>query len=211
MITDEASAQCYVTERWGKKATGRLEALRELLVAEAAVQNLISAATIPHVWQRHFADSAQLLRLVPRETSGQWMDLGAGAGFPGLVIALLEPDRPVALVESRTRRIEWLVRASAALGLKNVEVVGERLEAVAKRSVAIISARAFAPLEKTLRIAARFSTSETLWLLPKGRSAQQELQTIGLDGALFHVEQSITDPAAGIIVGHLRGRRGIDS
>jgi 16S rRNA (guanine527-N7)-methyltransferase len=160
------------------------------------------------VWQRHILDSAQLLH-VSRETvpEGAWLDLGSGAGFPGLVIAALQPERPVTLVDSRRLRTEWLARAAAAMGLANVEVVLSRVEDLADRSWAVISARAFAPLDRLLEVAARFSTPETLWLLPKGARAQHELDVLGADwNHVFHVEQSLTDAAAGIIVGHLHGR-----
>jgi 16S rRNA (guanine527-N7)-methyltransferase len=72
---------------------------------------------------------------------------------------------------------------------------------------AVISARAFAPLDKLLDLSARFSTSATMWLLPKGASAQHELAELRGWAHMFHVEQSLTDPAAGIIVGTLTGRK----
>jgi 16S rRNA (guanine527-N7)-methyltransferase len=157
------------------------------------------------VWQRHIADSAQLLLHVPRETSS-WLDLGTGAGFPGLVIACLRPDCDVRLVESRKRRIEWLQRAIFELGLDRVTVDGRRLEDVPSRDVAAISTRAFAPLDRLLALSARFSTSDTIWLLPKGRSARQELDMLRGWTHMFHVEQSLTDEQAGLIVGTLQGR-----
>jgi 16S rRNA (guanine527-N7)-methyltransferase len=161
------------------------------------------------VWQRHIADSAQLLH-VSRETvpDGSWLDLGSGAGFPGLVIAALEPKRTVTLVDSRRLRTEWLARAAAQMGLENVEVVLARVEDLPARQWQVISARAFAPFERLLEVAARFSTPETLWLLPKGAKAQHELATLPSKwNHGFHVEHSLTDPAAGIIVGHLHERQ----
>jgi 16S rRNA (guanine527-N7)-methyltransferase len=84
-------------------------------------------------------------------------------------------------------------------------VLGQRLEMVESLTAAVISARAFAPLDKLLQLSARFSTSDTLWLLPKGRSAGDELGALKkTQRGLFHVEQSLTDPEAGIIVGHLK-------
>ncbi|PKB14021.1 16S rRNA m(7)G-527 methyltransferase [Novosphingobium kunmingense] len=183
----------------------RLQTLVDLLAGENTRQNLVSTASLASVWLRHIVDSAQLLTHVPRETSGPWLDLGTGAGFPGLVIAALSPERPVHLVESRARRIEWLRRAADAIGLHNVTVHGARLEAVESFPAAIISARAFAPLDKLLTLSARFSTADTVWLLPKGRSAAQELQELGGWDHMFHVEQSLTDAEAGVIVGTLSG------
>jgi 16S rRNA (guanine527-N7)-methyltransferase len=207
MIADEEQARAWLLSLpdCDSAAMGRLEQLVSLLTHENARQNLVSAASLDTVWQRHIADSAQLLPHVPRGTSS-WLDLGAGAGFPGLVIACLRPDCDVYLVESRKRRIEWLERAASELGLERVTVEGRRLEDVPSRGVAAISARAFAPLDRLLALSARFSTSDTIWLLPKGRSARQELDMLRGWTHMFHVEQSLTDNEAGVIVGTLQGR-----
>ncbi len=197
-------------------AMERLEQLVEMLVLENVNQNLVSAASLDEVWRRHIVDSAQLLRFVPRETSagdsGVWLDLGTGAGFPGLVIAALRPEMEVLMVESRARRIDWLDRACEELDLPQAVVLGQRLELVETRKVDAISARAFAPLDKLLALSARFSTGRTIWLLPKGRSAAQELAMLtpkALSGRrhTFHVEQSLTDTEAGILVGNLKSAR----
>jgi 16S rRNA (guanine527-N7)-methyltransferase len=79
------------------RATG--ERLIAMLVEENARQNLVSAASLGEVWRRHIVDSAQLVAHVPRETSGAWLDLGTGAGFPGLVVAALRPDMTVRMVD----------------------------------------------------------------------------------------------------------------
>jgi 16S rRNA (guanine527-N7)-methyltransferase len=188
-------------------AMDRLERFVALLAEENARQNLVSAASLGEVWRRHVVDSAQLLAHVPRGTS-PWLDLGTGAGLPGIVIAALRPDCEVLMVESRAKRIEWLERARITLGLTQAKVLGSRLELVETRAVGVISARAFAPLDRLLTLSARFSTSDTRWLLPKGRSAQQELKNLRGWRHMFHVEQSVTEPQAGIIVGTLAGRKG---
>ena len=179
----------------------RLECFAALLAEENRRQNLVSSASLDAVWQRHFADSLQLLDHVPRGTA-PWLDLGTGAGFPGLALAMASPETAMVLVESRKRRVDWLNRAIDALALENCRVVGSRLENVETFAAAAITARAFAPLGKLLDLSARFSTQTTVWLLPKGRSAAQELaeQPAGVYG-MFHVEQSRTDPAGGILVG----------
>lgn len=209
MIGDEIAAREWVAGLCDTAAIARLDQLAGLIAAENEQQNLIAKATIGSIWQRHIADSAQLLTYVPRETqanglTGAWLDLGTGAGFPGLVIAALRPDWDVMLVESRKRRVEWLERARIAMGLSKCKVVGSRLESVDSFSAAVISARAFAPLEKLIELSARFSTNDTFWVLPKGRSAAQELQVLPENQRqLFHVEQSLTDSDAGIIIGRL--------
>lgn len=209
MIADEAQARGWIRRLpdCDEAAMARLERLVELLAEENQRQNLVSAASLDEVWRRHIVDSAQLLASVPRGTS-PWLDLGTGAGFPGLVVAALRPDVEVVMVESRKRRIEWLAASCAALGLRRARVIGRRLEDVPSRHVAVISARAFAPLDRLLALSARFSTSDTIWLLPKGRSAQQELEMLRGWIHTFHVEQSLTDPVAGVIVGTLQGSSG---
>lgn len=210
MITNEEAARAWLAAQpeWDATAAERIERLIALLAEENTRQNLVAAASLATVWQRHIVDSAQLLAHVPRETSSPWLDLGTGAGFPGLVIAALRPECEVVMVESRARRVEWLKRARLALGLERAKVIGSRLELVQSRHFRVISARAFAPLPRLLDLSARFSTKDTLFLLPKGRSAQQELAGLNRWNHLFHVEQSLTDADAGVIVGHLLGRKG---
>ena len=201
MIDSEDTARRFCAERTDAPGIARLERFATLLAEENERQNLVSSASLAMVWQRHFADSLQLLDHVPRETA-PWLDLGSGAGIPGLVLACARPDLAILLVESRKRRVEWLIRAAATLDLPNCRVLGARLETVETVPVRVITARAFAPLGKLLQLSARFSTRDTIWLLPKGRSAAQELaeQPPGVM-AMFHVEQSRTDPDGGILIG----------
>ena len=202
MIGNEEQARRLIADLGGPEAIEKLECLAAELRAENEKQNLVSRNSLDQVWLRHFADSAQLLQHVPRGTSGAWFDLGSGAGFPGLVIAILRSEEPTVLVESRRRRIDWLAAMSEKLGLTSCEIEGKRLELVKARKAAVISARAFAPLPKLLTLSARFSTAHTCWVLPKGRSAAQEVQELPREWRkMFHVEQSITDDEAGIVVG----------
>lgn len=208
LLRTEADARAWLAGCVGDapRAMAQFEQLIALLVEENGRQNLVSATSLDQVWLRHIADSAQLLGHVPRGTVSTWLDLGTGAGFPGLVISILRPDIEVTLVESRGRRIAWLQHCIAALGLPRTRVEGARLEAIATRPVDVISARAFAPLARLLELSARFSTSDTLWLLPKGRSARDEVAQLDGWSHLFHVEQSLTDDDAGVIVGRVIGR-----
>ncbi|WP_159979837.1 MULTISPECIES: 16S rRNA (guanine(527)-N(7))-methyltransferase RsmG [unclassified Novosphingobium] len=210
MITNEDEARDWLRRlpECDDAAMARLALLVEMLAEENQRQNLVSAASLDLVWIRHIVDSAQLLPHVPRETSLPWMDLGTGAGFPGLVVAALRPEWEVIMVESRNRRIEWLEHARIEMGLERARIVGSRLELVESQPCSVISARAFAPLDKLLALSSRFSTSDTIWLLPKGRSAKQELDDLRNWRHVFHVEQSLTDPQAGIIVGKLAGGKG---
>lgn len=202
VLRDETSARSFVEGLTDVAGMSRLEALSAALINENQLQNLISRPSEAQMWVRHIADSAQLLRFVPRETpSRPWLDLGTGAGFPGLVIAALRPEWKIVLVESRARRVEWLEHMVRELDLGNCRVEGRRLELVEPFKASVISARAFAPLEKLLSLSAPFSTKATTYLLPKGRSAAQELQAMPRKiRGMFHVEQSLTDEEAGIIV-----------
>ncbi len=209
ILKDEAAARAY-TLAWGDAlAAERLEQFARMLLEENQKQNLISKASEEQLWLRHIADGAQLLEHVPRETSegtkgeanGPWLDLGSGPGLPGMIIAILRPEFRTVLVESRGRRVEFLDRCVCELGLTNCTVAGQRLERLDPVKSWVISARAFAPLEKLLRLSAPFSTRDTLFLLPKGRSAAHELEkTKPSIRNMFHVEQSLTDAEAGIIV-----------
>lgn len=207
MIVSEEAARAWLADdlNLDPDTWAKLELFVARLIEENTRQNLVSRASLEHVWQRHICDSAQLLRYVPRETVQTWLDLGTGAGFPGLVIAVLSPSIRVTMVESRGRRIEWLKRVVDELKLTNAAVVGVQLERVETFHADVISARAFAPLATLLSLTARFSTQSTLWVLPKGRSAAQELSELQGWQHSFHVEQSLTDPDAGIVVGSLAG------
>jgi len=176
----------------------RLDGFAALLRTENERQNLVSQASLHSLWQRHIADSAQLLRFVPSPTAS-WVDLGTGAGFPGLIVALLHQGR-VTLVEERRLRADFLRRAADSLGLV-VEVLHARAERVPPRPFDVISARAFAPLGRLLQLGTGFSTDKSVWLLPKGRNAETELEALdpSWQGS-FRLEPSVTDPEAQIIV-----------
>ena len=204
MTEDEAKQWLVDQFDVSRETMATLQGIADAVIAENDHQNLISAATIPAMWDRHIVDSAQLLLHLDDGSRGNqmpWMDLGTGAGFPGLVAAALLPHRPTLLVESRRRRFEFLRDTAKVLGLTNVMVHGGRLETLESRPVGVISARAFAPLPKLLDLAHRFSRNGTIWLLPKGRGARDELESVTSSWhGVFHVEQSITDADAAIIV-----------
>lgn len=162
-------------------------------------QNLIAESTRSHIWARHIVDSAQLLPL-SLDTKGVWTDLGAGAGLPGIVIAILS-NQSITLVESRRKRIDFLQSVVDDLALDNVTIFGGRVEAMPPVASAVISARAYAPLPRLLKSALHLSDKNTLWLLPKGRNVQNELEEARSSWqGVFHVEQSVTDPSSAVIV-----------
>ena len=185
-------------ETWAK-----LELFLSLLTDEMGQQNLISKSSVDQVWARHMVDSAQLLHISGATDNNQvWLDLGTGAGFPGILIAILG-DCQVRMVESRTRRIEFLAHSVEKLEISHkATILGNRLEKIKSFPVDIISARAFAPLDRLIALSHRFSTGKTVWLLPKGKNAVKELENLPVkQQKMFHVEQSVTDPDSGILVG----------
>ena len=178
----------------------RLEAFAELLRTENEHQNLVSRGTIEELWERHILDSAQLLRFSPAPAAS-WLDLGTGAGFPGLIVALLHAG-PVTVVEERRKRAEFLMRAAVTLGVQDrAKIHCTRAGRFESPPFDVISARAFAPLEKLFALSHRFSTAKTRWILPKGRNAASELEAAKASWhGDFRLEQSLTDADAKIIV-----------
>ena len=121
-----------------RETSDKLERFSEILIAENQIQNLISKLTEADLWTRHFADAAQLISFAPEGAS--WIDIGSGAGLPGLVIAILT-KAPVTLVEPRRLRAEFLSRAVAELGLTNVTVLHAKGEAVPRVRYGVITDR----------------------------------------------------------------------
>jgi 16S rRNA (guanine527-N7)-methyltransferase len=183
----------------------RLEAYVALLTEESRRQNLVSVSTLGDIWDRHILDSAQLIRFEPHP-GASWVDIGSGAGLPGIVIACLV-DGPVTLVEPRRLRADFLHRVSESLGLR-AHIVNARVERV-EGAFDAITARAVAPLSGLLEISHHLSTGKSRWVLPKGRNAQSELaEAERAWQGMFHVEQSLTDADSKIIVAsNVKARR----
>ena len=204
MTEDEARDWLVQQLAVSRETEQRLALFIDFLSREAEHQNLVSKSTLTEIWTRHIVDSAQLLKLLPDDSAYRWLDLGSGAGFPGLVVALLS-DHEMTLVESRSKRIDYLKRAVSLLGLQSqITVEGMPIERVPTAPYSVISARAFAPLPKLFKLASRFSTDKTIWLLPKGRNAVKEWHDAQFDWTGdFRIEPSVTDPESGILVGRL--------
>lgn len=197
MTEDEARAWVERSCNVSRETMAKLDAFADLLRAENERQNLVSRGTLDQLWLRHIADSAQLLRFAPSGAS--WVDLGTGAGFPGLIVAALH-DGPVTLIEERRLRIEFLRRAAELMDLR-IDIFHAKAERVPPRPFDVISARAFAPLERLLSLGTAFSTQKSLWLLPKGRNAEAELAALDPSWqGEYRLEPSVTDAEAQIIV-----------
>lgn len=175
----------------------RLEALVAVLLKWQARINLIGRGTVADIWRRHILDSAQLAPLVP-VAAETVIDLGSGAGFPGLVLALLG-IRGIHLVESDGRKCAFLREAARITGAA-VEIHAVRAEALAPREADAITARALAPLSDLLDIASPFLGPHTACIFPKGRGAEQEL-TVSQKTWMMTVSrfESVTDPEGTIL------------
>ena len=179
-----------------RETLDRLKRYEQLVRDEAENQNLVSKSTLDEFWTRHVLDSTQLLRFA---TSGStWADIGSGAGLPGIVIACFGTD-PVHLIEPRRLRAEFLKRVVDELDLDATVHLGKAESA--HGSFDVITARAVASLSRLLELSHHLSTGKSLYLFPKGKSAESELAAARQTWqASFHVERSVVDADSGIIL-----------
>lgn len=154
-----------------RETLARLEAYAALLQKWQKAINLVSPGTLPKLWERHMLDSAQLIRLAP--PGGLWLDLGSGAGFPGLVLAILGV-REVRLVESDARKCAFL-REAARITAAPATVIHARIEDVTPFPADVVVARALAPLDKLLGFASPFLGKTGVGLFLKGQDVEAEL------------------------------------
>ena len=159
----------------------RLRRFAELLEHWQKTTNLVAPSTLPHVWSRHFADSAQLAALAPE--ARLWLDLGSGGGFPGLVVAILNSGTPgfrMHLVESNQKKCAFLGQVAHATEAP-VDIHAMRIEQFAKSAQSlepdVVSARALAPLPRLLELAEPFLRDETRGLFLKGRETDAEIDS----------------------------------
>jgi len=129
-------------------------------------------ASLDRLWDRHFMDSAQILEYAP-ENVKTWIDLGSGAGFPGLVVAVLRPDIQMTLVESDSRKSIFLSETARACDL-NVNVLTQRAEVV-DMTADVISARALAPLKTLLELSEPLRAPNGQAIFLKGENVENEL------------------------------------
>jgi 16S rRNA (guanine527-N7)-methyltransferase len=154
----------------------RLKLYLELLRRWQRAINLVGPATLVDPWRRHMLDSAQLMAHLP-VVPGPLVDLGSGAGFPGMVLALLGVPA-VALVEADRRKAQFLREVARATGAI-VAVHNERIERLGGWPAAVVTARALAPLPRLLALAERFLAPDSVCLFLKGRSLARELIDAG--------------------------------
>ncbi|WP_372918821.1 16S rRNA (guanine(527)-N(7))-methyltransferase RsmG [Sandarakinorhabdus sp.] len=183
-----------------RETLARLDRYAELLAEWQQRMNLVGSSTLPLMWDRHFRDSAQLLPIAG--TGKRWLDIGAGAGFPGLVLAILDPTAKLVLVESITKKCRFLAEvANETATAASVGVANMRVEALAGSKFDIITARATASVEILFDWSLRFANASTRWILPKGARVQEELASAAQWFQFEHeLIPSRTDPDARIVV-----------
>ncbi|MFO1060237.1 MAG: 16S rRNA (guanine(527)-N(7))-methyltransferase RsmG [Dongiaceae bacterium] len=188
-----------------RETLARLEAYAALLRRWQPRINLVANDSVADLWRRHMLDSAQLLPLVPPADPARAfaaLDLGSGAGFPGLVLAILGVPG-LRLVEADARKCAFLREAARAAGLaleRDVSIVNRRLEQVPPFAADLVTARAVADLPELLEATERFRSAGTICLFHKGLRATEELTRAGKSWRMT-VEQfpSRSDPTGTIL------------
>ena len=187
-----------------RETSARLDRLVELLLEWQQTRNLIAASTIPTIWTRHIADSLQLLELAPEARI--WVDLGSGAGFPGLVLACALADRPgaeVHLVESTGKKCAFLQAAADDLWLP-AKIHCQRVETLIPAfsiKPDVVTARALAPLPKLLELAFPLLKRGATGLFLKGQDVVSELTKTSKCWIIrYELVPSRTDDRARIVV-----------
>ena len=186
-----------------RETEDRLAAFVDLLDRWRKTTNLVADSTFPSVWTRHIADSAQLIGLAPE--AKRWVDMGSGAGFPGLVIAIQLADVPGAVVhciESDQRKCAFLREAARATGAA-ARIHPKRVEAIEPESlgaVDAVTARAFAPLPLTLKLARPWLERGAMAVFPRGESARDQLAALP-EATAYAIEAlpSVVNPKAAIL------------
>lgn len=188
------------------KHSAKLQTYADLLRKWQRSINLVGRSTLDDLEHRHFDDSLQLLPLLPPDTK-RLIDLGSGAGFPGLVIAAERPEIAVTLVEADQRKAAFLIEVARAIA-PNATVKAARVEALTPFPVDVVTARAMAPLPKLLAWAAPFATDPAICLFHKGANVDAELTEAARDW-MMDVQRvpSVTEQGASILrISRLRPR-----
>lgn len=187
-------------------AAGQAERYAQLLAGVGVVRGVVGPNEVPRVWERHLLNSAVVAELVPHGCS--LVDLGSGAGLPGIVLAMLLPDSEVVLLEPMQRRATFLEECVTELGLGNARVVRARAEQMAGQlAVDVVTARAVAPLDRLAALAVGLLKPGGIVLAVKGakasaeiRDAKAALDRLGLwDAKVLVVGSGKVDPAATVV------------
>jgi 16S rRNA (guanine527-N7)-methyltransferase len=164
--------------------------------------NLVSPTTLAEAWTRHFIDSAQIFNLA-EGVSDNWVDMGTGGGFPGMVIAIisaeLQSNRQITMIESDQRKCAFLRNVARETGV-GVQVLSKRIDQVEPQNAGVVSARALASLPQLLGFAGRHMATDGIALFPKGRSWREEIAEARLSYSFQHEAiESKTNPEAVVL------------
>lgn len=186
-----------------RETRARLESYVALLQKWQSSDNLISSSTLPFIWRRHIADSAQLAKYFPR--ARVWLDLGAGAGFPGLVLAILNCETPgsyVHLVESNRRKCAFLRHVIRETNIP-AEVHPGRIETIVAGwtlPIDMICARALAPLDKLITMAEPVLSPDVRGAFHRGQDFEREIEETTKSWSYDLVKyKSLTDQNSAIL------------
>jgi 16S rRNA (guanine527-N7)-methyltransferase len=157
-----------------RETLAALETYADLLVRWQRRINLVADSTVSDLWWRHLADSAQIVAHIP-DTARVIADVGSGAGFPGLVVAMMRPMFHVKLIESNSKKAAFLQEVAARTGATNVGIIRKRVESLTGWSADVITARACASLTALLEMTETLRRPDTLCLFLKGATAEREL------------------------------------
>lgn len=185
----------------------RLDIHVQLLEKWQSAINLVGRSTLADVWRRHVLDSLQVIPFIPPQAKIV-VDLGSGAGFPGLVIAAVRQNLDVRLIEADGRKAAFLGEVARAAA-PNATILNARIEAVQAFPAEVVTARALAPLSLLLEWSRKFATDPAICLFHKGENLERELTDAQADW-MMDVDRvpSITAPGAAIVrVARLRSRR----
>jgi 16S rRNA (guanine527-N7)-methyltransferase len=187
-----------------RETIARLEAFVALLTDWNSKHNLVSRGSLADVWRRHIWDSAQLAPLIPSNAK-RLIDLGSGAGFPGLILASLPPNARVTLCEATAKKCRFLAEAAEALNVA-VDIRNGRIEDMPREAFDAVTARACAPLSALLGYASRFQGPNTVNLFLKGQNVEAELAEAAISWKMkAQTHQSRSDPTGRIL--EIRGLR----
>lgn len=181
-----------------RETLGRLKRYAELLKDWNGRHNLVSKGSMTDMWRRHFWDSAQLAQLIPL-TSRTLVDLGSGAGFPGLVLAVMRPELRITLIEATGKKCRFLEAVAGELQLKT-RILNERVEDAPRGQFDVITARACAPLPLLLSYAQRFWGEGSLALFHKGQNLASELTEAHKSWRIKIEQHSSRSDPSGIII-----------
>ncbi len=191
----------------------KLELYKSLLLEWQKRFNLVGGKTVENVWERHFEDSAQLFDFIPQKASLLY-DFGSGAGFPGMVLAIMASEKTpylkIKLVESTGKKTMYLNEVASRTNT-NVEIINDRIEKIKVEKADVITSRAMTSLNELLAYAYPFCKKETLCIFPKGKKYAEEIKEAQKNWKFdCQIKDSVTSNEGRILlINHLSKNKGV--